>query len=309
MNRPAAKSGIVSRLHERLRRAALHIAPGAAVDDALFEDLEAQLLQADVGIEAAQQLLAHLRMRARQEHLRDSDALRAALANEIAALLAPVARPLVVDTAARPFVILAVGVNGVGKTTTVAKLAQCFQAAGQQVMLAAADTFRAAAIEQLQAWGARQNVPVIAQAKGADPAAVAHDAWHAARARGSDVLLVDTAGRLHTQGNLMEELRKVCRVLAKLDAAAPHERLLVLDAGAGQNALRQIEQFHAAVEVSGLVVAKLDGTAKGGILIAAAQRFGIPIRYIGIGEQADDLEEFNARAFASALVGTASEAT
>ncbi|MDE2070994.1 MAG: signal recognition particle-docking protein FtsY, partial [Gammaproteobacteria bacterium] len=233
----------------------------------------------------------------------------AALSDEIAALLAPVTRPLVVDTGVKPFVILAVGVNGVGKTTTVAKLARRFQAAGQQVILAAADTVRAAAIEQLQAWGARQNVPVIAQAPGADPAAVAHDAWHAAHARGSDVLIVDTAGRLHTQGNLMEELRKIRKVLAKLDAAAPHERLLVLDAGTGQNALRQIERFHAAIEVSGLAVAKLDGTAKGGILIAAAQRFGIPIRFIGIGEQAADLEEFDARAFASALVGTASDAT
>ncbi|MDE1887089.1 MAG: signal recognition particle-docking protein FtsY [Gammaproteobacteria bacterium] len=308
MNQVATPSEFLDKLRARLRRATLHLVPGAAVDDALFEDLEGQLLQADLGIEAAQQLLARLRARARAGRLRDTGALRAALSDEIAALLAPMARPLVVDTGARPFVVLAVGVNGVGKTTTVAKLAQRFQAAGQQVMLAAADTFRAAAIEQLQAWGARQNVPVIAQAQGADPAAVAHDAWHAARVRGSDVLIVDTAGRLHTQGNLMEELRKIRRVLARLDAAAPHERLLVLDAGTGQNALRQIEQFHAAVEVSGLAVTKLDGTAKGGILIAAAQRFGIPIRYIGIGEQAADLEEFDARAFASALVGTASEA-
>ncbi|HKT32894.1 MAG TPA: signal recognition particle-docking protein FtsY [Gammaproteobacteria bacterium] len=301
MTQSGAKTGFASRLRERLRRTALHIAPGSVVDDALFEDLEAQLLQADVGIEAAQQLLA--RLRARAERLRDADGLRAALTDGVAEQLAPVARPLVVDTGARPFVILAVGVNGVGKTTTVAKLAQRFQAAGKQVMLAAADTFRAAAIEQLQAWGARQSVPVIAQAPGADAAAVAHDAWHAAHARGSDVLIVDTAGRLHTQGKLMEELRKIRRVLAKLDPATPHERLLVLDAGTGQNALRQIEQFHTAVEVSGLAVTKLDGTAKGGILIAAAQRFGIPIRYIGIGEQADDLEEFNARMFAAALVG------
>ncbi len=305
MKQSGSDSGFISRLRERLRRAVPHIAPGTAVDDALFEDLEAQLLQADLGIEATQQLLARLRTRAHEGRLRDTGALRAALCDEIAALLAPVARPLVMDTGARPFVVLAVGVNGVGKTTTVAKLAQCFQAAGKQVMLAAADTFRAAAIEQLQAWGARQNVPVIAQAPGADPAAVVHDAWHAARARGSDVLIVDTAGRLHTQGKLMDELRKIRRVLAKFDAAAPHECLLVLDAGTGQNALRQIEQFHAAIQVTGLVVAKLDGTAKGGILIAAAQRFGIPIRYIGIGEQAADLEEFNAQIFAAALVGDA----
>ncbi|HKS93484.1 MAG TPA: signal recognition particle-docking protein FtsY [Gammaproteobacteria bacterium] len=303
MNQVATPSEFLGKLRARLRRAALHLAPGTAVDEALFEDLETQLLQADVGVEATRVLIERLRTRTREGRLRDTGTLRAALSDEIATLLAPVARPLVVATGASPFVILAVGVNGVGKTTTVAKLAQRFQAAGKQVMLAAADTFRAAAIEQLQVWGTRQNVPVIAQTKGADPAAVAHDAWHAAQARGSDVLIVDTAGRLHTQGNLMEELRKIRKVLARIDVAAPHERLLVLDAGTGQNALRQIEQFHAAVEVSGLAVTKLDGTAKGGILIAAAQRFGIPIRYIGIGEQAADLEEFNARAFAEALVG------
>ncbi|MBU6421796.1 MAG: signal recognition particle-docking protein FtsY [Gammaproteobacteria bacterium] len=307
MNQPAEKTRLVSKLGERLRRAALRIAPGAAADEALFEELETQLLQEDVGLEATRQLLEGLKARAREGRLRDSAALRAALTEDIATLLAPVARPLLTETPSPPFVIMAVGVNGVGKTTTIAKLAQRFQASGRKIMLAAGDTFRAAAVEQLQTWGARQNVPVIAQAQGADPAAVAHDAWLTARARGSDVLIVDTAGRLHTQGNLMEELKKIRRVLAKQDTAAPHECLLVLDAGTGQNALRQIEQFHAAVNVTGLAITKLDGTAKGGILIAAAARFGIPIRYLGIGEQADDLEEFNAREFAEALVGVSAE--
>lgn len=272
-------------------------------DDAFLEELENQLLQADVGIDATHAILEQLRARAREDKLKDADALRTALAEIITALLAPVAHPLKLESNSKPFVILAVGVNGVGKTTTIGKLAQRFNTRGLKLMLAAGDTFRAAAVEQLQAWGARQDVPVITQAAGADPAAVAHDAWLAAKARGSDVLMVDSAGRLHTQGNLMEELKKIRRVLAKLDASAPHECLLVLDAGTGQNAFRQIEQFHAAVGVTGLVITKLDGTAKGGIVIAAAERFGIPIRFIGLGEQASDLEEFDAQAFAAALVG------
>lgn len=302
MNQVAASTSFLGKLRQHLRRAALHIAPGAAVDEALFEDLETQLLQADVGMEATRLLLEKLRLRAHAGRLRDAGALRMALTEEITALLVPVAKPLAPEAATNPFVILAAGVNGVGKTTTIVKLAQRFRAVGKQVMLAAGDTFRAAAIEQLQVWGARLQLPVIAQAPGADPAAVAHDAWQAASSRGSDVLIVDTAGRLHTQGNLMAELKKIRRVLARLDPAAPHECLLVLDAGTGQNALRQIEEFRAAVQVSGLAITKLDGTAKGGILVAA-QRFGIPIRYIGIGEQAGDLEEFDAQAFAAALVG------
>ena len=303
MNQPETKIGFVGKLRARLQRAALRFTPTGPIDDSLLEDLETQLLQADVGMQATQVLLEKLRLRAHAGHLYDAAALRAALTDEITALLAPVARPLAPEAATKPFVILAVGVNGAGKTTTIAKLAQRFQAAGKQVMLAAGDTFRAAAVEQLQTWGARQRLPVIAQAPGADPAAVAHDAWQAASSRGSDVLIMDTAGRLHTQGNLMEELKKIRRVLARLDPAAPHECLLVLDAGTGQNALRQIEEFRAAVQVSGLAITKLDGTAKGGILIAAAQRFGIPIRFIGIGEQADDLEEFDAQAYAAALAG------
>lgn len=303
MNPSAPQTGLLAKLRQRLQRVALPITPGRALDDALFEELETQLLQADVGVEATRILLERLRVRMRNVYLKNSDSLRTALLEEITALLAPVARPLVPEAADKPFVILAVGVNGVGKTTTIAKLAQRYRAAGRQVMLAAGDTFRAAAVEQLQAWGARQHVPVIAQALGADPAAVVHDAWLAAKSRHLEVLIVDTAGRLHTQGHLMDELKKIRRVLARLDAAAPHECLLVVDAGTGQNALRQIEEFHAAIRVSGLVITKLDGTAKGGILIAAAGRFGIPIRYIGIGEQADDLEEFDAHAFAGALAG------
>lgn len=303
MNQPAEKTSLLSKLRERLRRAALHIIPGVVADETLFEELETQLLQADVGVQATRIMLERLRMHMRNGHLKDSSGLRATLIDEITAMLAPVAQPLVPETATKPFVILAVGVNGVGKTTTIAKLAQRFKSKGMKIMLAAGDTFRAAAVEQLQTWGTRQNVPVIAQAPGADSAAVAHDAWLAAKSRNSDVLMVDTAGRLHTQDNLMQELKKIRRVLTKLDPATPHECLLVLDAGTGQNALRQIEQFHAAVQVTGLVITKLDGTAKGGILIAAAERFGIPIRYIGIGEQADDLQEFVAREFAEALVG------
>ncbi len=303
MSQAASKSVFLGKLRERLQRATLRIAPGRGVDAVLLEELETQLLQADAGVAATQGILEGLRARVRDGHLQDSGALRAALAEEITALLQPVAHPLTLDGTAKPFVILVVGVNGAGKTTTVAKLARRYQNHGLKPMLAAADTFRAAAVEQLKVWGERQGVPVVAQAAGADPAAVAHDAWLAAKSRGSDLLMVDTAGRLHTQGNLMEELKKIRRVLARQDAAAPHECLLVLDAGTGQNALRQIEQFHAAVHVTGLVIAKLDGTAKGGIVIAAAQRFGIPMRFIGIGEQADDLQEFNARAFASALTG------
>ncbi len=303
MSQAASKSVFLGKLRERLQRATLRIAPGCGVDTALLEELETQLLQADAGVTATRGILENLRARVRDGHLQDSGALRAALAEEITKLLQPAAQPLTLDGAVKPFVILAVGVNGAGKTTTVAKLARRYKNQGLKPMLAAADTFRAAAVEQLKVWGERQGVPVVAQAAGTDPAAVAHDAWLAAKSRGSDLLMVDTAGRLHTQGNLMEELKKIRRVLAKQDAAAPHECLLVLDAGTGQNVLRQIEQFHAAVHVTGLVITKLDGTARGGIVIAAAQRFGIPMRFIGIGEQADDLQEFNARAFACALAG------
>jgi fused signal recognition particle receptor len=303
MNLPATKIGLVSKLRERLKCMALRIGPDLSIDNASLEEFETQLLQADVGVEATHMILESLRTSVRGSKFKDINTLRTALADIIAGLLIPAARPLKMDTAGKPFVMMIVGVNGAGKTTTIGKLAQHYKSRELKVTLAAADTFRAAAVEQLQTWGTRQNVPVVAQAAGADPAAVVHDAWLAAKARSSDVLLIDTAGRLHTQDNVMAELKKMRRVLAKLDPAAPHECLLILDAGTGQNALRQIEQFHAAVGVNGLVITKLDGTAKGGIVIAAAQRFGIPIRFIGLGEQAGDLEEFDAQAFAAALVG------
>ena len=293
------KPGLFSRLKARVNRGVGWLASlTGPVDETALEALETRLIQGDVGLETSARIIQSLR----EKRLADTAALRAALIEEITALLQPVAKPLVI-TPAKPFVILALGVNGVGKTTTLGKLAQRFKSEGRQVMLAAGDTFRAAAVEQLQQWGERQGVPVIAQGSGADPAAVAHDAYAAAKSRGVDVLMVDTAGRLHTQAGLMDELKKVNRVLGKFGAGMPHERLLVLDAGLGQNALRQIEEFDAAVGVTGLVVTKLDGTAKGGIVLAAAARFGIPVRFIGVGESAEDLSPFDARAFAEALVG------
>jgi len=294
-----SKPGLFARLKARLNRGAGWLAAFTGpVDEAALEELETRLIRGDVGIETSAKIIEALR----KKRLADTAALRAALIDEITALLQPVAKPLVIAPE-KPFVILALGVNGVGKTTTLGKLAQRFKSESKQVMLAAADTFRAAAVEQLQQWGERQGVPVIAQGSGTDPAAVAHDAYAAAKSRGADVLMVDTAGRLHTQVGLMEELKKVSRVLGKFGPGIPHEKLLVLDAGLGQNALRQIEEFHAAVGVTGLVITKLDGTAKGGIVLAAAGRFGIPVRFIGIGESSEDLSPFDARAFAEALVG------
>ena len=299
MNQPTPTPGFLARLRSRLKLPTLFAS--GKVDEALLEELEAQLLSADVGVEASARIISDLRRQA--ERIADGAALRAALKASLVAILEPVAKPLALPKDGQPFVLLVLGVNGVGKTTTLGKLAQRFKAEGRNVMLAAADTFRAAAAEQLQVWGERNAVPVIAQGPGADPAAVAHDAYAAARSKRSDVLLVDTAGRLHNRENLMQELKKIVRVLGKLDPAAPQERLLVLDAGTGQNALRQIEEFHAAVGVTGLVLTKLDGSAKGGILVAAAERFRIPVRFIGTGEGGADLEEFDAEAYAAALAG------
>src|SRR5690606_29366357 len=259
-------------------------------------------LTADVGVAASTGLVEGLRKRMKAREFADAGALLAALRSELLALLAPVAVPLRIDAAARPFVILAVGVNGVGKTTTIGKLAHRFRDQGHSLMLAAGDTFRAAAVAQLQAWGERNNVPVVAQGQDADPASVAFDALQAARARGIDVLVADTAGRLHTQQGLMAELGKIRRVLGKLDPDAPHEVLMVIDGTTGQNALSQLRQFHAAVNVTGLVVTKLDGTAKGGVVFALAREFGIPIRYAGIGEGPEDLREFDPEAFVDALL-------
>ena len=272
------------------------------LDDALLDELETTLIGADVGVAASTALIEALRRRMAKREFADADALLAALRCELIAIVAPVAQPLRIDTARKPFVILMVGVNGVGKTTTIGKLARHFQQAGHSIMLAAGDTFRAAAVEQLKTWGERNNVPVLAQGSGADSASVIFDALQSARSRAIDVLIADTAGRLHTQGGLMDELAKIRRVLAKLDPAAPHEALLVIDGTTGQNAVNQVRQFRSGVGVSGLVITKLDGTAKGGIVFALAQEFGVPIRYVGLGETLEDLREFDPAAFVDGLL-------
>ncbi|WPC04904.1 signal recognition particle-docking protein FtsY [Pseudomonas benzenivorans] len=272
-----------------------------AIDDDLLDEIETRLLMADVGVEATTAIIQSLTQKVARKQLTDSGALYKALQEELTALLKPVEQPLRIDHAKRPYVILVVGVNGVGKTTTIGKLAKKLQLDGNKVMLAAGDTFRAAAVEQLQVWGERNQIAVIAQHTGADSASVIFDAVQAAKARGMDVLIADTAGRLHTKDNLMEELRKVRRVIGKLDDSAPHEVLLVLDAGTGQNAINQAKQFNQTVSLSGLALTKLDGTAKGGVIFALAKQFGLPIRYIGVGEGIDDLRTFEAEAFVQAL--------
>ena len=271
------------------------------IDDELFEDIETQLLVADIGVEATDTIISALTEKVGREELVDADALYEALQDELRKLLVPVDQPLVIDTQKKPYVILMVGVNGVGKTTTIGKLARRFQNEGKSVMLAAGDTFRAAAVEQLQVWGERNNISVIAQHSGADSASVIFDAVQAAQSRGIDVLIADTAGRLHTKANLMEELSKVVRVMRKLIPDSPHEVLLVLDAGTGQNAINQAKEFRQAVGVSGLVLTKLDGTAKGGVLFALAKSTGLPIRFIGVGEKLEDLRPFEAEEFVQAL--------
>ena len=279
-----------------------NLLPGGTIDDDVLDELETRLIAADVGVDTAQKILGGLRKRVQRKELDDLDALLAALRTAMLEILTPVAQPLVPERGRKPYVVLVVGVNGSGKTTTIGKLAHRFTAEGRKVVLAAGDTFRAAAIEQLQVWGERNDVPVIAQGAGADPAAVTFDAMQSAQARGADVLIADTAGRLHTQGNLMEELKKVRRVLGRLDPDAPHEVLLVLDAGQGQNALAQAQQFHQAVGVTGLVMTKLDGTAKGGIVLAIADTLKLPIRFIGVGETAADFDVFDAGAFVDAVL-------
>jgi len=271
------------------------------IDDEIFEEIETQLLVADVGVEATDVIIEALTGQVSREELVDADALYESLQNELRKLLVPVDQPLNIDGSKKPYVILMVGVNGVGKTTTIGKLACRFKAEGKNVMLAAGDTFRAAAVEQLQVWGERNDIPVVAQHTGADSASVVYDAVQAAQSRGADVLIADTAGRLHTRGNLMEELTKVTRVMKKLIPDAPHEVLLVLDAGTGQNAIQQAEQFRDAAGVTGLALTKLDGTAKGGILFALAKRTGLPIRFIGVGERLEDLRPFHAEEFVQAL--------
>ena len=301
---PAGKPG----WRERLRGSAFARSFGGLfsrnprLDDDLLDEIETALLTADVGVTASTQLVESLRKRMKAREFADANALLRALRADLVALLAPVALPLRIDAGRKPFVILTVGVNGVGKTTTIGKLARRYKDEGRALMLAAGDTFRAAAVAQLQAWGERNGVAVVAQGQNADAASVAFDALQAAKSRGVDVLIADTAGRLHTQGGLMEELAKVARVLRKLDPEAPHEVLMVIDGTTGQNAINQVRKFSEKVPVTGLVVTKLDGTAKGGVVFALAREFGIPIRYAGIGERPEDLRVFDAEAFVDALL-------
>jgi fused signal recognition particle receptor len=297
-------TGWLARLRRGLGRSSAHIAETLGgvlrrkLDADALSEIEDALIAADLGPKVAVRLAAALA----QAKVNDPDAARARLAEDIAAILAPVAKPLAVDPALKPHVILVAGVNGSGKTTTAGKLAKALRAEGRTVLLAACDTFRAAAIEQLQIWGERAGVPVVAGKPGGDAAALAFSALERAKAEGTDVLLVDTAGRLHTKNDLMAELQKIARVLKKLDASAPHDGLLVMDAGIGQNALRQVATFREMVDVTGLVVTKLDGTAKGGVVVALAEAFAIPIRAIGVGEGIEDLRPFDPSAFARALL-------
>jgi fused signal recognition particle receptor len=274
---------------------------GKQIDDELFEELEEQLLIADVGMDTTLKIIDNLTEKASRQDLKDGEALYGLLKEEMAEILSNVEKPLEVDSSKAPYVILMVGVNGVGKTTTIGKLAKQFQAEGKSVMLAAGDTFRAAAVEQLQVWGERNNVPVVAQHTGADSASVIYDAIESAKAKGVDVVIADTAGRLQNKANLMEELRKIVRVMQKVDGSAPHEIMLTLDAGTGQNAISQAKLFSDVAPLTGITLTKLDGTAKGGVIFALADQFQIPIRYIGVGEGIDDLRPFETQEFIDAL--------
>ena len=301
--------GVLTRLRERLARtrASLGDALGdllsgsRQIDDDLLEQIETLLLSADVGVDATRRIIDDLTARARRKELSDPEALGKALRSQLADILHTVEAPGAEPMPGRPLVILMVGINGAGKTTTIGKLARRFKAEGLSVMLAAGDTFRAAAVEQLQTWGQRNDVPVIAQATGADSASVIYDGLEAATARKADVLIADTAGRLHTKSNLMDELVKISRVMKKIDPSAPHEVLLVVDAGTGQNALNQAVEFNNAVGLTGIALTKLDGTAKGGIVFAIAERVAVPIRFIGVGEGIEDLRPFDADEFVKAL--------
>ena len=274
---------------------------GKKIDDDLFDELEEQLLIADIGVPTTNKIIKNLTEHASRKQLQDAELLYQQLKVEMAEILKPVAQPLVIDTTKKPYVILMVGVNGVGKTTTIGKLARKFQNEGKSVMLAAGDTFRAAAVEQLQVWGKRNNIPVVAQSSGSDSASVIFDAMQSAAARNIDILIADTAGRLQNKNNLMDELKKIVRVMRKYDETAPHEIMLTLDAGTGQNAISQAKLFDEAVGLTGISLTKLDGTAKGGVIFAIADQFNLPIRYIGVGEKIEDLREFNAEEFIEAL--------
>lgn len=304
------KNGFWQRFKQGLTRTRSGLTDGFAdlilgkkvIDADVLEELETRLLSADVGVDATTVIVRDLTERVARKQLGDVSALLQALEDDMAAVLSPCEKPLLIPDRPRPYVMMMVGINGAGKTTTIGKLAKRLQARGLKVMLAAGDTFRAAAVEQLQVWGERNGVAVIAQQRNADSASVIYDAMEAARARGIDVLIADTAGRLHTQTNLMEELKKIRRVVTKLDATAPHETMLVVDAGIGQNAVLQAKEFHDAVGLTGITLTKLDGTAKGGVVLAIAQKMKLPIRFIGIGEGVDDLREFKAREFIRALL-------
>lgn len=307
--KPESKPGFIRRLRARLNKGDSWLTtdlgdliPGGKIDDDTITELETRLLLGDVGVDATEHIIEGLRERLKRSELKDLPTLMKALRDSMVEIISPLAIPLEIDKTQQPFVILVVGINGSGKTTTIGKLARRLLDQKNTVMLAAADTFRAAAVEQLQVWGKRNDVPVIAQKTGADPSAVVYDALASARSRDIDVLIADTAGRLHTQGNLMEELKKIKRVLGKLDAGAPQETLLVIDASNGQNALVQARKFHADIGLTGVCITKLDGSAKGGILLAIARELAVPIRFIGIGEQVDDLAVFDAEQYVDALL-------
>ena len=309
------KSGFFGRLKNGLSRTRNNLTgnlgslfQGKTINAELLEEIEDNLIMADIGVDATQQIIEDLQQRLSRKELNDTDTLNVAIRENMAKILQPCDNMLTIPDSTNPFVILLVGVNGVGKTTTIGKLAKHLQTAGKSVMLAAGDTFRAAAVEQLQTWGQRNNIPVVAQAQGADSASVIFDAFESAKAKNIDVLIADTAGRLHTQSHLMDELEKVIRVIKKIDPNAPHETLLVVDAGTGQNALNQAEQFNNAVELSGICLTKLDGTAKGGVIFSIAQKLKLPIRFIGIGEGIDDLRPFDAEEFIEALFSSEEQA-
>jgi len=305
------RDGFIKRLRTRINRGdnwltcdLANLIPGGEINEEVLDELESLLVMADVGVETSELIIKDLQLSLGRNELKDLDALQAGLRRSLLGILEPVEQPLKVENPDGPFVIFMVGVNGAGKTTTIGKLARHLKDNDYSVMLAAGDTFRAAAVEQLQVWGERNNVPVIAQQSGADPAAVIFDAWQAASARNIDVLLVDTAGRLQNQTGLMDELAKMKRVVGRHDASAPHEIMLVLDSSQGQNALVQAEKFHEALGLTGITVTKLDGGAKGGILFAIANSLQVPVRFIGIGETVDDMQTFRAEEFVSALLSS-----
>jgi len=307
--KPAKPQSFFKRLRSRLNRGdswltydLANLAPGGEIDEDVLEELESLLVMADVGVDTTEQIITDLQKSLARKELKDVEALREGLRRSLLGILERVSVPLEISAQKDPFVILMVGVNGAGKTTTIGKLANRFKEQGLSVMLAAGDTFRAAAVEQLQAWGERNDVPVIAQQPGADPAAVVFDAWDAAKARNIDILLADTAGRLQNQQGLMDELEKIKRIISRRDDTAPHEVMLVLDASQGQNALVQAQKFHEVLGLTGITVTKLDGSAKGGILLAIANQLQVPVRFIGIGESLEDMQPFSAEEFVSALL-------